>query len=63
MEFSSADLCKLSVQELADMLLDKLHENVKDGKMYSCAKLHGCSDGKLFELCLVMREVTIDGED
>ena len=59
---SSADLCKLSVQEVADLLLDKLGENVKDGKDYSCAKLHGCNDGRLFELCIVMREVDNDDE-
>ena len=56
-DFCSRDFCKLSVQEAADMLLDKLHENIPDGKPYSMAKLHGCSDGRMFELCLVMKEV------
>ena len=55
MEFSSADLCKMSVQEVADMLLEKLCENQKNGKEYSCAKLLGKSDDQLYELCLVMR--------
>jgi hypothetical protein len=58
-EFSSAELCKLSVQEVADLLLDKLGENLPD-KEYSCAKLYGCNDGRMFELCLVMREVSDD---
>ena len=62
-EFSSRDLCKLSVQEVADLLLDKLSENLVDGKEYSCAKVHGKSDdGRLFELLFVMREVNCDGE-
>ena len=55
MNFSSADLCKMSVQEVADMLLEKLCENMKSGKDYSCAKLMGESDNQLYELCLVMR--------
>ena len=59
-EFSSRDLCRMSVQEVADLLLDKLSENLVDGKEYSCAKVHGKSDddGRLFELLFVMREVS-----
>ena len=39
-EFSSADFCKLSVQDVADMLLDQekhcaLCKGVVDGEMYS----------------------------
>ena len=60
MEFSSRDFCKLSVQEAADILLDKLHENQRSGKEYSMAKLHGCNNGRLFELCLIMKEVDTD---
>ena len=53
-ELCSADLCKLSVQEVADMLLEKLEE--VDHTHSSC-KLYGCSDGRMFELSLVMKEV------
>ena len=40
MEFSSADFCKLTLQEVADMLLDQekstaLCRGVVDGEMYS----------------------------
>ena len=54
-ELSSADFCKLSMQEVADMLLDKLSDDPDSD--CSGAKLYGCSNGRLFELCLVMREV------
>ena len=57
---SSADLCRMSVQEVADLLLDKLSENLVVGKEYSCAKVHGKNDGRLFELLFVMREVDKD---
>ena len=53
-ELCSADLCKLSVQEVADMLLEKLEE--VDHTHTGC-KLYGCSDGRMFELSLVMKEV------
>ena len=61
-EFSSRDLCRCTVQEVADLLLDKLSENLVDGKEYSCAKVHGKSDDRLYELLFVMREVDVDGE-
>ena len=51
---SSADLCKLSVQEVADMLLEKLEE--VDHTHTGC-RVYGCSDGRMFELSLVMKEV------
>ena len=40
MKFSSADFCKLTLQEVADMLLDQekhcaLCKGVVDGEMYS----------------------------
>ena len=54
MEISSAELCKLTLQEVADMLLDKLEE--PDHTRSSC-KVYGCNDGRLFELRLVMKEV------
>ena len=54
MEFSSADLCKLSVQEVADMLLEKLEE--VDHTHTGC-RVYGCCDGRMFELSLVMKEV------
>lgn len=53
-ELCSADLCKLSVQEVADMLLEKL-EGV-DHTHTGC-RVYGCSDGRMFELSLVMKEV------
>ena len=54
-ELSSADFCKLTLQEVADMLLDKLQDNPDDDR--SGCKLYGCSDGRMFELCLIMKEV------
>ena len=53
-EYSSADLCKLSLQEVADLLLDRLSE--VDQPQCSC-KVYGCNNGKIFELSLCMREV------
>ena len=53
-ELCSADLCKLSVQKVADMLLEKLEE--VDHTHTGC-KVYGCSDGRMFELSLVMKEV------
>ena len=53
-ELSSADLCKLSLQEVADMLLEKIDE--VDHTCSSC-KVYGCSGGRMFELSLVMKEV------
>jgi hypothetical protein len=54
-ELSSADLCKLSVQEVADMLLDRLDQQEQSG-----CKVYGCSDGRMFELELCMKEVDND---
>jgi hypothetical protein len=59
-ELSSADLCKLTLQEVADLLLEKLDE--VDHTRSSC-KVYGCCDGRMFELCLVMKEVDKDGDD
>jgi len=56
-EVSSAEFLKLSLQEVADMLLGKLAENEANDKEYSMCKLHGCSDGRMFELDLIMRGV------
>lgn len=54
MEISSADLCKLTLQEVADMLLDHLEKNSKS----DCKCLvYGCSEGQMFELELHMKEV------
>ena len=53
-ELCSADFCKLSVQEVADMLLEKLEE--VDHTHTGC-RVYGCSDGRMFELSLVMKEV------
>ena len=51
-ELSSVDFCKLTIQEAADMLLEKL-----DDQETSTCKLYGCSEGKMFELELKMKEV------
>ena len=59
-ELSSADLCRMSVQEVADLLLEKLDENLKTGKEYSCAKILGKHDDVMYELLFVMREVKND---
>lgn len=49
---SSADLCKLTVQDVADLLLDKL----VDQDECKC-KVYGECDGRMFELDLIMRGV------
>ena len=51
-EYSSAELCKLSLQEVADLLLDKL-----DDQECSSCKVYGCNGGRMFELELCMKEV------
>jgi hypothetical protein len=53
-EYSSADLCKLSLQEVADLLLDHL---ASEGSEVTGCKVYGCCDGRMFELRLVMKEV------
>ena len=57
MDYSSADFMRFSVQELADMLSEKLSENMAEGKDVSSVKLHGLVDGRMFEMTVVMREV------
>ena len=59
-EYSSADLCKLTIQEVADMLLEKLDE--VDHTHAGC-RVYGCSDGRMFELSLVMKEVDKNGDN
>lgn len=51
MDISSAEFCKLSVQEVADLLLDQ----ITDDHPSSRCKLFGCSDGRMFSLELCMR--------
>ena len=51
-EYSSADFCKLSLQEVADLLLERL-----DQQPESRCKVYGCCDGRMFELTLCMEEV------
>ena len=58
-ELSSADFMKLSVQEVADLLLDQLDKNEHD---YSACKVYGCCDGRMFELEMKMKEVKENGE-
>ena len=53
MEISSADFCKLTLQEVADLLLEKLEEQEE-----SRCKVYGCNGGRMFELELCMKEVT-----
>ena len=57
-ELSSAEFCKLSLQEVADMLLSKL----VDQDECKC-KVYGCCDGRMFELELIMREVNENAND
>ena len=60
MNISGADLCKLSVQEVADLLLNDLTENKKD---VSGAIVHGMDDnGRMYSLYLKL-EVFVDGAD
>ena len=59
-EYSSADLCKLTIQEVADMLLEKLDE--VDHTHTGC-RVYGCSEGRMFELRLVMKEVDKNGDN
>ena len=57
MNISSADLCRLSVQEVADLLLNDMHVN---DKKESGALLHGCDDdGRMYSLYLKM-ELFVD---
>ena len=55
MEISSADFCKLTLQEVADLLLEKL-----DDQDESRCKVFGCNGGRMFELLLCMKEVKDD---
>ena len=59
-ELCSADFCKLSVQEVADLLLDQVDRN---GTGRSSCKVYGCCDGRMFELSLCMKEVNEDGSN
>ena len=58
-ELSSADFCKLTIQEAADLLADKLHENKKDDskRNRSRMRLYGKVDDQLCEIYIEMREV------
>ena len=58
-ELSSADSCKLSLQEVADLLLDKIDDDHDDCR----CKVYGCCDGRMFELSLVMKEVDKNGDN
>lgn len=58
-ELSSADFCKLSLQEVADLLLDKIDDDHDDCR----CKVYGCCDGRMFELSLVMKEVDKNGDN
>ena len=57
-EFSSADLCKLSLQEVADLLLDKLSDQDQVG-----CRVYGCNGDRMFELTLCMKEVDKNGDN
>lgn len=50
-----ADFMKLSVQELADLLSNKLYENISEDKDVAAIKLHGSVDGRLFEMDIFMK--------
>ena len=56
-EISSADLCKCTVQEVADLLLNDMECN---GKKSSGALLHGTDDdGRMYSLYMKM-ELFVD---
>ena len=56
-ELSSADLCRLSVQEVADLLLNDIEVN---DKSVSGALVHGTDDdGRMYSLYLKM-ELFVD---
>ena len=57
---SSADFLQLTLQEVADLLADKLEENLEKDKEYSCAKLHGKINDQLYELDIIMRGIEDD---
>ena len=59
MNISSADLCRLSVQEVADLLLNDIEVN---DKSVSGAVVYGTDDsGRMYSLYLKM-ELFVDGE-
>ena len=47
-EISSADFMKLTINEIADLLL----ENISDEKTTSYALLKGCDGKRMFNLCV-----------
>ena len=51
-EYSSAEFLKLSLQEVADMMVEKL-----DDQEECRAMVYGCCDGRMFQLELCMKEV------
>ena len=53
MKFSSADFLKLTVNEVSDLLLEK----ISDDKTCSYALLEGESDGKQYRLCVKLELV------
>ena len=52
-EISSADFMKLSINEVADLLL----ENITDDKTTSYALLKGCNGKRMFNLCVKLELV------
>ena len=58
MEISSCDFMELTIGEISDLLLDKLHENKEKGiKNYSQALLTGKDkEGNLYKLTVLLTE-------
>lgn len=48
----SEDFMKLTIQDVADLLVDRFDETDRE---YSCAKLLGCNGGRMFELEIILR--------
>ena len=49
---------ELSLHDVSELLLQKLCENISDGKEYSMAKLKGSDgDGNLYEMDIIMRRL------
>lgn len=57
MKVSTCDFMELTMNEISDLLLEKLVENKKEGKYYSQALLVGKDeDGNLYKLTVMLQD-------
>lgn len=57
MEISTCDFMELTMGEISDLLLERLHENKKEGKLYSQAMLIGKDkEGHLYKLTVLLQD-------